>query len=100
MKKFVFLLAAACCSFSLLAQVATSPVQKFPLRGVFNLSPENDVWKPALLNQQLPKPHPGADRLEVERLKQEKNELAVMIHPVSLKAWMNLNAAKEGKPSV
>jgi len=40
-----------------------------------------------------------ADRLkaEVERLKQEKNELAVMIHPVALKAWMNLNAAKEGK---
>ncbi len=71
MKKFVLLLAAACCSFSLFAQVVTSPVQKFPLRGVFNLSPENDVWKPALLNQQLPKPHPGADRLEVERIKQE-----------------------------
>ena len=36
-------------------------------------------------------------KAEVERLKQEKNELAVMIHPVALKAWMNLNAAKEGK---
>lgn len=36
-------------------------------------------------------------KAEVGRLKQEKNELAVMIHPVALKAWMNLNAAKEGK---
>ena len=36
-------------------------------------------------------------KAEVERLKQEKNELAVMIHPVALKAWMNLNDAKEGK---
>ena len=36
-------------------------------------------------------------KAEVERLKQEKNELAVMIHPIALKAWMNLNAAKEGK---
>ena len=41
-------------------------------------------------------------KAEVERLQQEKNELAAMIHPVSLKGWIHTkgrNAAKKGKQS-
>ena len=55
----------------------------------------HDCHKYALENARL--------KAEVERLQQEKNELAAMIHPVSLKGWIHTkgrNAAKEGKPSV
>lgn len=49
----------------------------------------------ALNKQQTVKKHATLKRIaeleaEVARLQQEKNELAVMIHPVSLKAWIRL----------
>ncbi len=52
------------------AQVITSPVQHFPLRKVIRLSEDLDTWFPVLLNQNLPKPHPGEDRQKAEETRQ------------------------------
>lgn len=53
----------------------------------------------ALNKQKTAKKHATLKRIaeleaEVARLKQEKNELAVMIHPVALKAWIQTKGWK------
>ncbi|MBL7922586.1 MAG: T9SS type A sorting domain-containing protein [Bacteroidia bacterium] len=68
MKK-VLLLLVLCISIQLQAQVYTSPVMTFPLKAVYNMGPGSDPWLPVLKHQQLPKPHPGADRALVRQVK-------------------------------
>jgi len=57
------------CPMILSAQVITSSVQHIPLRKVIDISKNGDTWFPVLQHQRLPKPHPGIDRQQAERMK-------------------------------
>ncbi len=52
-------------------QPASSRIKQFPLKAVFHLGPGSDPWTPLLKNQQLPKPHPGAERACVSDIRRE-----------------------------
>ena len=52
----------------------TSPVTKYPLRAVIDLTEKADPWFPVLKNQTLPKPHPGAESAMIKSLKQSLDQ--------------------------
>ncbi len=71
MKKLLLLLNCLLPVFFVSAQQGPAPtIRMIPLKAICDLRPEKDLWMPMLKNQQLPKPHSGAERETVRHTKQ------------------------------